>query len=163
MSDTSFDPSKVRSIQTRDGVITIPREQQGVPLKEYFKNVELPNDLDRAVVHVTPSGPVVSTADPVPWNEQHNEKAAAYADKIKEVIEEKGYYSKTLNTYAGRLSKETGISPDEVKSVIVKAFETNHGKDPFQYLQDQRQAQGLPVRDRPQQAHNQAMSPTGEV
>ncbi|MEM8751132.1 MAG: hypothetical protein AAGF28_12595 [Pseudomonadota bacterium] len=149
-ADASFDPAKERLVQTRDGVVTIPREQQGVPLKDYFKNAELPPEIDRAVVYATSSGPVLSPPDPVPWNEQHNEQARSYAGKIKTLIEEKGYYSKALNAYADRLSDQTGRSREETKAIIVKSFENAQGTDPFRYLQDQRAAQGIPVRDRQQ-------------
>ncbi len=144
-------PDTHRNLQTREGVVAIPREQKGVPLREYFKNAELPNDLERAVVYATPSGPVVARPDPVPWNEQHNEKAQNYADQIKSLIDEKGYYSRTLDIYAKRLADDTGHDRDEMRAVIVKSFEQGYGRDPFTYLQDRRQEAGLPVRDAPSQ------------
>ncbi len=49
--------------------------------------------------------------------------------------------------FASRLADETGHSRDEMKAVIVKAFESENGKDPFTYLQDRRQERGLPVRE----------------
>ena len=73
--------------------------------------------------------------------------SSVYNPQIKSLIDEKGYYSKSLSMYAGRLADETGYARDEMKAVIVKSFTHEHGKDPFIYLQDQRQAQGLPVRD----------------
>jgi len=75
------------------------------------------------------------------------------------LIEEKGYYSKTLNLYAKNLSEETGHPKDETKAIIVKAFENEHGKDPFKYLQEVRAEQGLPVRDKQlSQGHDQSQS-----
>lgn len=147
MTDQTESPTTHRTIQTKSGIVTIPREQKGVPLKEYFRNAELPADVDRAVVYATANGPVLSRPDPVPWNEAHAEKARYFAGQIKSLIDEKGYYSKSLSMYAGRLADETGYARDEMKAVIVKSFTQEHGKDPFIYLQDQRQAQGLPVSD----------------
>ena len=140
-------PETHRMLHTRDGVVGIPRDQKGTPVADYFANADLPDDMARAVVYDTPKGPVVGKADPVPWNEQHTAKAREYAGQIKEQIEEKGYYAKTMNVFAGRLAEQTGRSPDEVKAVIVQAFEHEHGKDPFTYLQDQRQNKGLPTRE----------------
>ena len=69
------DPKTHRMIQTRDGVAEVPRTQEGVPLKEYFQNTELPADLERAVVYVTPKGPALAKPDPVPWTEAHDRTA----------------------------------------------------------------------------------------
>lgn len=151
MSNDIPDPKTHRNIQTREGVVAIPREEKGVPLKAYFKNADLPEDLDRAMVYTTPGGPVLARPDPVAWGEEHNEKARHYADQIKAMIDEKGYYSRTLSMYARRLADETGHDRDEMKAVIVKAFEQDYGRDPFSYLQDRRQEAGLPVRDAPSQ------------
>ena len=96
------DLTKIRMIQTKDGVARIPREQQGVPIREFFQNVEMPADLDRAVVYATASGPVLGKPDPQPWNEQHEQKVTDYAQRVMGQIEERGYYSKTLNNYASR-------------------------------------------------------------
>lgn len=145
MSDQQHDPKTHRMIQTREGVVAVPREQQGVPLTEYFRNADFPADLDRAVVFATAGGPVLSKPDPVAWSQEHAQKADHYATNIKSLIDEKGYYSRTLGVYAGRLAEETGHSRDEMKAVIVDAFQREHGKDPFNYLKDRRQEQGLPV------------------
>ena len=147
MSDTETSPETHRMLHTRDGVIAIPREQKGVPVTEYFRNADLPDDVARTVVYTTPKGPVLGRPDPVPWNERHSEKAREYAGQLKTLIEDKGYYSKTMNIYAGRLAEQTGRSREEVKAVIVQAFERENGKDPFTYLQDLRQERGLPVRE----------------
>ena len=144
----SESPETHRMVHTRQGVVAIPREQKGVPLMEYFQNADMPADLERAMVFATENGPVLAKPDPVPWNELHVEKAREYADQIKTMIDDKGYYSRTLSVYAGRLADETGLSRDEMKAVIVKAFEGEHGKDPFTYLRDRRQEMGLPVRER---------------
>ena len=152
------DPTKVRMIQTRSGVVDIPREQSGTPLKEYFLNTELPTDLDRAVVLMSENGPVLAKADPVPWNEQHEKMATHYAEKIMGQIEERGYYSKTLDRFAGRLSDASGYAKDEMKAIIISKFEERYGRDPFSFLQDQREAQGLPTRE-PSTEHSQSQSP----
>ena len=148
MSNANENPETHRLLHTREGVVSIPREQKGVPLNEYFKNADLPSDLERAVVYVTKKGPVVAKPDPVPWNETHVEKVREYAARIRSIIKDKGYYSRTLNMYASRLADQTGQPRDQMKAVIVKAFEDQHGKDPFTYLQDQRQEKGLPARER---------------
>ena len=140
-------PETHRLLHTRGGVVAIPRAQQGVPLTEYFQNADLPEDIGRAVVYQTAKGPVLGKADPVRWNEKHAEKARTYASEIKTLIDEKGYYAKTLGMFAGRLADETALDREEMKAVIVKAFEADHGKDPFSYLQDRRQERGLPARD----------------
>lgn len=142
------DPKDTRMIQTRDGVARVPRSQVGVPIREYFQNTELPKDLDRAQVFVSASGPVLATPDPVPWSEMHEQKAQGYADALKEQIDEKGYYKRTLATFAGRLSEETGYPRQEMQAVIVSKFNATYEKDPFAYLQSVREAQGLPVRER---------------
>ncbi len=90
MSSSSDDPKTHRMLHTRDGVVSIPRTQKGVPLNEYFQNADLPADLNRTVVFATQKGPVVAKPDPVPWNEQHTEKARDYAAQIKSMIEDKG-------------------------------------------------------------------------
>ena len=155
MSDANIDPTTHRIIQTMDGTVSIPRKQNGVPLTEYFRNTDLPNDLERSIVYATPKGPVLSTPDPVPWNEKHNVKARDYATRIKTLIDEKGYYSKTLNMYAEKLASETGVSITDTKAVISQAFEKEYQSAPFNYLQQQRENQGLPVKDVPTPSHGQ--------
>lgn len=140
------DPKTTRLLQTRDGVARIPRTQEGIPLKDYFQNVELPDNLDRAVVYVTRHGPVLAKPDPVAWNEEHDKAAEEYAEKLKSQIDERGYYAKTLNIYAGRLADSTGYSSEEMKALIVSKFETAFEKQPFEYLQESREAKGLPTR-----------------
>ena len=147
MTEQTINPETHRSIQTRNGVVSIPREQKGVPLTEYFRNAALPHDLEDAVVYATQEGPVLARPDPVPWNETHTERAAQYAEQIKDLIDEKGYYARSLNAFAGRLSDDTGISRDEMKAVIAQTFERAYGQDPFTYLQERRMQAGLPVRD----------------
>ena len=147
MSDSQDNPSTHRMLHTRGGVVSIPRTQKGVPAAEYFQNADLPGDLDRAVVYVTEKGPVLGKPDPVAWNERHTEKARDYARQVKTMIDDRGYYSRTMSMFAGRLADETGHSRDEMKAVIVKEFEAENGKDPFTYLQDRRQERGLPVRN----------------
>ena len=149
MVNEKIDPKTHRMIHTRDGVATVPRAQQGVPVKEYFRNAELPNDLETAVVYVTENGPVLARPDPVEWNQEHSEQAKDYAWRIKAQIDEVGYYKRSLHFYAARLAEETGHPKDEMKAVIADAFVRENGKDPFTYLQEVRQAKGLPVRDKP--------------
>ena len=148
MSDARENPETHRLLHTRQGIVSVPREQKGVPLTEYFQNADLPADLERTVVYATDKGPVVAKPDPVPWNETHLEKARDYAARIKTMIDEKGYYSRTLSMFAGRLADQTGQPHDQMKAVIVKAFEDQQGRDPFTYLQNQRQEKGLPARER---------------
>ena len=145
MSD-SIDPKTHRLIQTRDGTAAVSREQQGTPLNAYFKNAELPDNLDKAVVYQTDDGPVVAKPDPVPWNEKHSERAREHAASLKELIDDKGYYRKNMNLYAERLSEETGHSCDEVKAIISDEFQSETGKSPYNYLQDHREQRGLPVK-----------------
>jgi len=142
-----MDPKTQRHIQTREGVTSIPRSQEGVKIKEYFRNTDLPRDLDRAVVYATEKGPVVAAPDPETWSAKHDDMAREYANRLKLQIDERGYYSKTLNVFADRLSEATGHSRDEMKAVITKSFETTQGKDPYTYLSELRQSQGKPVRD----------------
>ena len=145
MSDDNNNPTTHRMIQTREGVVAVPRKQKGVPLAEYFRNADFPADLSRALVFATQKGPVLAKPDPVAWSKTHDERASEYAGRIKMQIDDKGYYSRTLGLYAGRLADETGHPRDEMKAVIVEAFQRNEGKDPFTYLQDRRRDQGLPV------------------
>lgn len=140
-------PEEFRMIQTRCGVEGVPRAQEGVPIREYFQNTELPDDLERAVVYVTASGPVLAPPDPIPWSEKHNREAQDYADRLKSQIDEKGYYKRSLDSFAGRLSDETGYPKDEMKAVIVSKFDGTYRQDPFDYLQQVRAQQGLPVRE----------------
>ncbi|TLP43454.1 hypothetical protein FDK21_18050 [Cohaesibacter sp. CAU 1516] len=142
------DPRETRLIPTRDGVARVPRSQQGTPLKDYFQNAELPDNLEQAQVFQSANGPVVATPDPVPWQEVHDKEAQGYADKIKNQIDEKGYYSKTLSAYADRLSDQTGYPKDEMKAMIASKFNEAFEKDPFDYLQQVRAEQGLPTRER---------------
>gem|GEM_PF-3116115 len=146
MADTSNDPRHQRFFQTRDGVTAIPRDQQGVKLAEYFKNAELPEQLDQAVVYATSKGPVVATPDPEEWSARHDEMAQGYADRLKTQIDERGYYAKSLGQFAGRLAETTGRSQDEMKALISQRFTQTHGKDPYAYLNDLRVSQGKPVR-----------------
>lgn len=147
MSNEQVDPNTHRLIQTRDGVVPVPRTQTGVPITEYFRNAELPADITRAVVFETKDGPVLGKRDPLTWTAEHAEQAADYANRLKAQIDEKGYYRKTMEIYAARLADQTGHPKDEMKAVIADAFQRDHGADPFTYLQDSRRAQGLPVRE----------------
>ncbi|SFO40855.1 hypothetical protein SAMN04488056_105254 [Cohaesibacter marisflavi] len=142
------DPRETRLIHTRDGVARIPRSQQGTPLRDYFQNTELPENLEQAHVFHSANGPVLATPDPVPWQEMHDKKVQDYADRIKNQIDEKGYYSKTLSQYADRLADQTGYPKDEMKAMIVAKFDETYSHDPFDYLQQVRADQGLPVRER---------------
>lgn len=142
------DPKDTRLIQTREGVAHIPRSQQGTPLKDYFQNTELPDNLEQAQVFQSANGPVVTAPDPVPWQEVHDKEAQGYADKIKAQIDEKGYYSKTLAGYADRLADQTGYPKDEMKAMIVAKFDETYNQRPFDYLQQVREEQGLPTRER---------------
>ncbi len=141
------DPKHTRMIQTRDGIARIPRNEEGVSIRDYFQNTELPENLDRAHVFSSASGPVLGAPDPTPWTEKQDKKVIEYADKLKAQIDEKGYYAKSLDVFAGRLSSDTGYAKDEMKAQIVARFEADHHKDPFDYLQSVREAQGLPVRE----------------
>lgn len=145
------DPKTYRMIQTRDGVARVPRTQEGVPIREYFKNTELPEDLDRAEVFVSGTGPVLAAPDPVPWTAQHDQQAQDYAAKLKAQIDDQGYYKRSLETFAGRLADETGYPKAEMRAMIVAKFDGSYQKDPFDYLQEVRAAKGLPVRARPAQ------------
>lgn len=142
---TEPNPTTHRMIQGRDMTYVIPRSREGVPLTEFFGNAQLPDDLHRAMVHKTENGFVLAPRDPVAWNQDHDAKAAEYASALKSQIEEKGYYRKTMALYAERLSKETGQPLDEMKAVISRNFQAETGKAPYSYLQEQRQAQGLPT------------------
>lgn len=151
----SINPKTHRFIQTRTGSVAIPREQLGTPLSEYFTNAEFPENLGKAVVYKTDDGPVVAKADPVPWNDQHSERARGYASNIKGLIDEKGYYKKNMNLYAERLAEETGRSRDEVKVIISDEFQNAYGKTPFNYLQDYREERGLPTKTDQERQHSQ--------
>lgn len=150
------DPNKVRLMHTRDGIARIPREQKGVPFKEYFRNTELPKDLEKAVIYATEHGPVLGRADPVPFGPEHDQKAQAFAEKLKAQIDDHGFYSGSLKRFAHSLSDETGRARDEMKALIATKFETNYGKEPYAYLQDERARKGLPVSERSQ---SQGLSP----
>lgn len=136
-----------RTLHTRDGVVEIPRSQQGVPLKEYLRNAALPEDIERSVVFVTEHGPVAAQPDPVAWGPEHDKAVADNADRLKAQIDERGYYSKTLGRMARQLSEQTAYPEDEMKAKIIGAFTRQHGQEPFAYLKTQREAQGLPVRE----------------
>lgn len=140
-------PEDFRMIQTRDGVARVPRTQEGVPLREYFQNTELPEDLGRTMVYASAGGPVLAALDPVPWSEQHDREAQEYADRLKALIDEKGYYKRSLESFAGRLSEETGYPKAEMQAVIVSKFDRTYQQDPFEYLQKVRAEQGLPVNE----------------
>lgn len=144
---TGHDPKTHRLLHTRDGVESIPREQQGLPLREYLLNQELPKDLENAQVFVTAKGPVAAAPDPVPWAETHTKMADKFVETLKEQIDEKGYYARTLDQFAGRLSQATAYPKDEMKALLVKEFEQTYGKEPYDYLQEARIEQGLPVRE----------------
>ncbi|MGB0659560.1 MAG: hypothetical protein ACPGNV_05210 [Mangrovicoccus sp.] len=144
------DPNKVRLLHAREGIARIPRDQKGVPFKEYFHNTELPRDLEKAVVYATEHGPVLGTADPVPFGPEHDKKAQAFAEKLKTQIDDHGFYSGSLKRFAHSLSVETGRARDEMKALIASKFETSYGKEPYAYLQEERARKGLPVTDRGQ-------------
>lgn len=93
------DPEQYRMIQTRDGVARVPRAQEGVPIREYFQNTELPEDIERTVVFASAAGPVLAAPDPIPWSEQHDSEAQDYADRLKAQIDEKGYYKRSLESF----------------------------------------------------------------
>lgn len=145
MSDIKNNPTTHRMVQTLDGTIAISREQKGIPLREYFENIELPDNLENAVVHTTEKGLVLTPSDLSPWNEHHNEKVKQNIVRIKRTIDERGYYSKLLDSVANNLNKETGVPVDEVKALVSYAFEAKYGISPFNYLQEQREIQGLPT------------------
>lgn len=148
------DPSTHRILQTRNGTVAIPRKQEGVPLAEYFSNAELPapDDMARARVFETSKGLMLVKAEPEGWTQAQDEKAKGYAAQIREQIDTKGYYSKTLAMHAKRMAEETGLPPEETKAVIVREFENLTGRDPYNFLNDLRAEQGLPAKDRaPQQ------------
>jgi hypothetical protein len=117
------DPKEFRMIQTRDGVARIPRSQEGVALRDYFQNTELPKDIDRAKVFVSGTGPVLAAPDPVPWSAEHDKEAQDYADRLKAQIDEKGYYKRSLEAFAGRLADITGYPREEMQAVIVSKFD----------------------------------------
>lgn len=142
------DPKDTRFLQTRDGVAQVPRAQQGVPLKEFFRNAELPENLDTAVVYATEKGPVLASPDPIEFGPQHQDQAQGFAEKLRTQIDERGYYSGSLKRYAGQLADETGQKREEMKALISAKFEQAYGQDPYGYLQDSRERRGLPVRDR---------------
>jgi len=121
-------PKDFRMIQTRDGVARVPRSQEGVALRDYFQNTELPKELERAQVFVSASGPVLAQPDPIPWSEQHDKAAIDYAHRIKAQIDEKGYYKRTLYTFASKLADETGYPRDEMQAVIVSKFDATFQK-----------------------------------
>ena len=80
-----------------------------------------------------------------PWDTI--EKAQGYAEKIMGQIEERGYYARTLDRYAGRLAEETGYPKEEMKAIIVSRFDQAYGRDPYSYLNEQRARRGLPTRE----------------
>lgn len=141
------DPTTHRLVRTRDGVARIPRAERGVPIAEYFQNVELPSDLSRMAVFNTPSGPALATPDPMPWTQEHTKQVNDYADRLKAQIDERGYYARSLENFAERLSTATAYAQSEIQLMIIERFKEVHGKEPRSYLQERRQAQGLPVRD----------------
>jgi hypothetical protein len=146
------DPTTHRLVRTRDGVARIPRAERGVPIAEYFQNVELPNDISRMAVFNTPNGPALATPDPMPWTQEHTKQVNDYADRLKAQIDERGYYARSLENFAERLSGSTGYAQEEMKAAIVARFEEVNGADPYAYLNERRQAQGLPVREQASRA-----------
>lgn len=128
-----------RIVNTRDGMERIPRKE-GVPFKDYFRNAEWPRDPSRAVVHATPSGPVLAKPDPVPWNAAHDEAAQDYAKRLKWVIDKRGYYGKTLQRYTSELRDMTTEAEDQVRTRIVAAFVDIAGMEPKAY-REQRDAE----------------------
>ncbi|MGJ8628273.1 MAG: hypothetical protein ACSHXB_15035 [Sulfitobacter sp.] len=140
------DPKTHRMIQTRNGVERVPRTQEGVAIRDYFQNTDLPKDLERAQVFISGTGPVLALPDPVAWSAEHDKVAQGYADKLKTQIDEKGYYKRSLETFAGRLADETGYPRDEMQAMIVSKFDGTYQQDPFDYLQGVRAAKGLPIR-----------------
>lgn len=142
------DPKQTRMIQTRNGIARIPRNEEGISMREYFQNTELPENLERARVFSSASGPILAAPDPVAWTEMQDKQVHEYSNKLKAQIDEKGYYAKSLDVFAGKLSADTGYTKEEMKAQIVARFEADHDRDPFDYLQSVREAQGLPVRER---------------
>lgn len=140
------DPETFRMIQTRDGVVRVPRQQEGVPIRDFFANTELPQDLDRAVVYQAAGGPVVAAPDPVAWSADQDQKAQEFADRLKAQIDEKGYYKRSLESFANRLADETKYPREEMKAMIVAKFDATYQQQPFDYLQQVRAEKGLPVR-----------------
>lgn len=151
----AVNPSSHRMIEGRDQTFVIPRDQQGQPFKEYFQNARMPADLENALVFRTEKGPVLASPDPVAWGQAHDQKAQYFADQVKTQIDEHGYYSKRLNSFAKSLSDETGHKAEETRAMIVKQFELKHGVDPYRYLANVREHQGLPVRDQQRPAQRQ--------
>lgn len=140
------DPKTHRTVLTKAGVESIPRSQVGVPFSEYFQNVRLPQDPRHAVVFVTENGPVLDHPDPVPWSEEHDRKQTATVARIKDAIETQGRYKPVLDGASSDLARETGLRVNEVRDRIIGEFTATHGKDVRSYLEDQREAQGLPTR-----------------
>lgn len=148
---TPQDPKTHRLLHTRSGVQSIPREQKGVPLREYLQNQELPKDLETAQIFVTETGPVAAAPDPVPWDETHTKIATGFVQTLKEQIDEKGYYANSLENFARRLSEATAYPREQMKALLIKEFEATYGKEPYDHLQDTRIAKGLPVREAQEQ------------
>lgn len=152
------DPTETRLIQTRDGVAKVPRTQEGIPIREYLQNTQLPDDMERSVIYLTETGPVAATPDFVPWSEVHEKQVETYAEKLKEQIDDKGYYKNTLDRYAKNLTNNTGYPHDEMRTLIVSTFETKFSQEPQTYLEDVREQKGLPTR-RQSQSQTQNIEP----
>lgn len=155
------DPKDVRTLHGRDGVVTIPRAQQGVAFEDYFRNVKLPEDPTRMVVYVTEQGPILGDPDPVPWSEQHDRIQTDAVERLKGFIDEHGKYSARLNHSATRLARETGLAVDEAKTRIIGEFAATYGKEPYHYLDDLRAAQGLSNRQEQRATQDQGIEMDG--
>lgn len=149
------DPKTHRTLLTKSGVATIPRDQQGVKFEDYFANAKLPDDPRHKVVYATEAGPILGDPEPVPWSEEHDRRQTEAVAKVKQAIETDGRYAPTLRAQAGGLARETGLPQTEVTNRIIGEFTSTYGKDPHTVLEDQRISQGLPTR-RAQQGFEQS-------
>ena len=141
----------VRVFETKHGLKSVPIEQEGVPLPEYFKNDRLPKPLRRFDVYVTDVGPVIKKRGPVAWSREHDQRVDDMVAEAKHSITENGYYWKRTLNQARDLSGETDRSLKMVLEDFRYRFRARCGQDPGDMVDDWRRARNLPVRDRNRQ------------
>lgn len=130
-------------IETRDGVVSVPRMQAGTPLREYLRNTQLPDDLPGSVVYETAVGPVALAPDPIPWNETHDQRVRQHAEQLQRQIDKWIKYRPMLDSFSKRLSEETPVLKSDVAARIAAQFHENTGLSLFGYQREVRMERGL--------------------
>jgi len=145
-------------INTKSGELSITSEQQGKPANEFFANDKLPDRMWNQVVYESENGPVLVNREPEPWNERHETRAQAVAEKLNVQIERRGSYLNSLKGHAQELSRASDKNERFCFNNIREKYTATFGADPKTHVEQWRTKRNLPVSNQSQQ-QDQAPNP----